>query len=110
MEFTKVKITTFVPLDYAEKARKALGQAGAGTIGDYTFCSYSSIGKGRFVPGNSSNPHIGEINILQVVDEERVEVVCDRGKAKSVIKALKAAHPYEEVAFDITPLLTENQL
>ena len=109
MEFTKVKIVTFVPLDSAEQVRNALGQAGAGAIGNYTFCSYSTVGKGRFVPGDNSTPHIGERNKLEVVDEERIEVVCDRGVAKNVIKALKEAHPYEEVAFDITPVLTEDQ-
>ncbi len=110
MDFTKIKITTFVPTDSAERVRNALGKAGAGTIGDYTFCSFSSVGKGRFVPGDLSNPHIGERHKLEAVDEERVEVVCDRSMTKEVIAALKSAHPYEEVAFDIVPIVTEDQL
>ena len=110
MEFTKVKIVTFVPLDHADKVRSALGEAGAGVIGDYSFCSYSGVGKGRFLPGSKANPHIGQPSKLEVVDEEQVEVVCDRAYAKEVISVLKRAHPYEEVAYDVIPLLTDDQL
>ncbi len=110
MDFKKVKITTYVPLDSAEKVRQALGKAGAGTIGEYSFCSYSVVGKGRFMPSENAKPNIGEANKLETVDEERIEVMCDRSDAQSVIEALKLAHPYEEVAFDIVPLLTEDQI
>jgi hypothetical protein len=110
MEFKKVKIATFVPLENAEQIREALGEAGAGRIGNYSFCSYSVIGKGRFIPSASANPHIGENNKLEVVEEERIEVVCDRDIVKEVVAALKQAHPYEEVAFDVVPVFTEDQL
>jgi len=110
MEFTKVKIVTFVPLENADVIRQALGAAGAGLIGEYSFCSYSVIGKGRFMPSENANPHIGTVNKSEVVDEERIEVVCDRTKAKHVIAAMKRVHPYEEVAFDIYPLIGESQL
>ena len=110
MEYTKVKIVTFVPTENTDEVRMALGEAGAGKIGEYTFCSFSTPGKGRFTPGRSSNPHIGKKNQHEIVEEERIEVVCDRNNAKNVIRALKIAHPYEEVAFDIIPLLTEDQL
>lgn len=110
MDFTKVKIITFAPIDSADEVRKALGESGAGIIGDYTFCSFSSIGKGRYVPGVSSNPHIGEPSKPETVEEERIEVVCDLTNAKQVIAALKKVHPYEEVAFDVFPILTEDQL
>lgn len=106
----KVKIVTFVPLDDADSVRKALGAAGAGQIGEYSFCSYSVVGKGRFVPSNNANPHIGSSGIAEEVEEERIEVECDRSKAKVVIEAMKSVHPYEEVAFDIYPLLDENEL
>ena len=105
-----VKIVTFVPIADADKVRTALGNAGAGQIGEYSFCSYSVVGKGRFVPSDKANPHIGEANQLEVVEEERIEVVCERSKAKVIIEAMKQAHPYEEVAFDIYPLLNENEL
>jgi len=110
MYFTKVKIVTFVPIEDADKIRQALGEAGAGVIGEYNFCSYSSTGKGRFTPSSTANPHIGEPNKPEVVAEERIEVVCDRLNAKVVIAALKEAHPYEEVAVDIYPLLDEGQI
>lgn len=110
MEFTRVKITIYVPIENADDIRKALGDAGAGLIGEYSHCSYSVIGKGRFIPSGDANPHIGKPGVAETVEEERVEVVCDRDKAKNAITAMKAAHPYEEVAFDICPLLDEADL
>lgn len=110
MEFTKVKIVTFAPVENAEAIRQALGQAGAGQIGEYSFCSYSVIGKGRFIPSEQAQPHIGQPNVAEVVEEERIEVVCDRANAKKVIAAMKQAHLYEEVAFDVYPLIDESQL
>lgn len=107
---SKVKIVTFVPLNEADKVRDALGSAGAGQIGEYSYCSYSVVGKGRFVPSENANPTIGEPGKPEVVEEERIEVICDRDKAKTVIAAMKAAHPYEEVAFDIIALLDEQDL
>ena len=110
MDFTRVKISTTVPLENADQVRQALGEAGAGTIGEYSFCSFSVTGKGRFRPSENANPHIGEAHTLEVVEEEQIEVVCDRASAKQVIAALKAAHPYEEVIVDITPLIDEEEL
>jgi hypothetical protein len=107
---SKVKIVTFVPLENADQVRQALGAAGAGRIGEYTFCSYSVVGKGRFFASAGANPHIGEPGKSEVVDEERIEVVCDRENAKAVIAAMKSVHPYEEVAFDIYPLIEESEL
>ncbi|HEY0964986.1 MAG TPA: hypothetical protein VGE13_00720 [Candidatus Saccharimonadales bacterium] len=106
----KVKISTFVPIASADTVRDALGKAGAGNIGEYSFCSFSVVGKGRFMPSDKANPHIGERGILETVDEERIEVVCDRADARKVIAAMKEAHPYEEVAFDIVSLLNEEDL
>lgn len=110
MNFEKVKIVTFVPIDSADLVRQALGDAGAGDIGEYSYCSYSVVGKGRFIPSENANPHIGEKNVAETVDEERIEVVCDRSNAKNVIAAMKKVHPYEEVAFDIYPLVRESEL
>lgn len=107
---SKVKIVTFVPVANADKVREALGSAGAGRIGEYSYCSYSVTGKGRFIPSASANPHIGAANALETVEEERIEVVCERENTKAVIKAMKQVHPYEEVAFDIYPLLSEEEL
>jgi hypothetical protein len=106
----KLKIVTFVPIENADAVRQALGDAGAGLIGEYAYCSYSVVGKGRFTPSAAAHPHIGEAGVAEIVDEERIEVVCEREDAKAVIAAMKAVHPYEEVAFDIYPLLDESEL
>jgi len=105
-----VKIVTFAPVEDADKIRQALGCAGAGNMGNYSFCSYSVIGKGRFTPSPNANPHIGNKGEPEVVEEERIEVLCEKSKAKAIIVAMKKAHPYEEVAFDIYPLLNEEAL
>lgn len=110
MGFKRVKISTTVPLENADQLRQALGQAGAGQIGEYSFCSFTVTGKGRFMPSENANPHIGQANKLEAVEEEQIEVVCDRSIAKQVIAALKSAHPYEEVIVDITPLIDEEEL
>jgi hypothetical protein len=110
MSDNKVKIVTFVPQKDADRVRHALGKAGAGNIGEYSFYSFSSLGKGRFVPSNKANPTIGRANILEEVDEERIEVVCERAFAKMVIKAIKSVHPYEEVVLDVYPLVNESDL
>ncbi|HZX49537.1 MAG TPA: YqfO family protein [Candidatus Paceibacterota bacterium] len=99
-----VKIVVFVPVTHADKVRDAVGKAGAGKIGNYTFCSFSSKGIGRFRPEQGANPTIGKVGKLELVEEERIEFVCSRAILQGVLKAMKEAHPYEEVAFDIYPL------
>ena len=106
----KVKIVTFVPVSHADAVRGALGQAGAGQIGEYSYCSFTSIGKGRFIPSDTASPHIGTPGKPEIIGEERIEVICERKHAKEVITAMRQAHPYEEVAFDIYPLLDETEL
>ncbi len=101
---SNVKIVVFIPESHADAVRDVMGEAGAGKIGNYTFCSFSSKGTGRFKPENGANPTIGEIGKFESVQEERIEVVCDRGLLSDVIAAIKKVHPYEEVAFDVYPL------
>lgn len=105
-----VKIVSFVPLKNADQVRHALGEAGAGQIGEYSYCSYSVIGTGRFIPSDRANPHIGKAGKAEAVEEERIEVVCDRTIAKQVIAAMRLAHPYEEAAIDVYPLISEDEL
>lgn len=107
---SRVKIVTFVPNENADEVRAAIGNAGAGVLGEYTFCSFSAAGVGRFKPSEKANPHLGQKGELNMVMEHRVEVTCDRDNAKAVITALKEAHPYEEVAFDIYELIEETEL
>jgi hypothetical protein len=99
-----VKIVVFVPESHTDIVREAIGKVGAGKIGNYTYCSFSSKGIGRFRPEDGAHPAIGEVGKLESVQEERIELVCDRNLVKDVIVAIKEAHPYEEVALDIYPL------
>lgn len=103
-ESKNVKIVVFVPISHADIVREAMGESGAGEIGNYTFCSFSTKGIGRFKPGEGANPTIGRVGILESVDEERIEAVCSRDRVKDVIDAIKKVHPYEEAALDIYPL------
>lgn len=105
-----VKIVVFVPLTHVDKVREAIGKAGGGNIGNYSHCSFSSKGIGRFKPNDKANPHIGKVNKLEEVEEERIEFICPKDKAKSIISAIKKVHPYEEVALDIYQLTEENSL
>lgn len=91
----------FVPIDAAAVVRAALAEAGAGTIGNYDFASFSSPGQGRFRPLEGANPMIGTVGEIEEVDELRVEVVLPRARRAAVVAAMRAAHPYEEPAFDV---------
>ena len=99
-----VKLVAFVPFTHAEAVRQALAEAGAGKIGNYDFCSFSTRGIGRFRPQERAKSFIGEVGKLEEVEEERVEVVVPREILAEVIKKMKSAHPYEEPAFDVYPL------
>lgn len=104
METKNVKFVIFVPTSHADVVRQALGEAGAGKIGNYDFCSFSSRGIGRFRGNKKSNPTIGEAGKYEAVEEERIEVIVPRDILKEVIEKVRSVHPYEEVAFDIYPL------
>ncbi|KHO54784.1 MAG: NIF3-related protein [archaeon GW2011_AR19] len=110
MQTKNVKIIVFVPLTHCDIVRKAIGEANGGILGNYSYCSFSSKGIGRFKPNEKANPHIGETNKLEKVDEEKIEFICPRKTAKKVINAIKKVHPYEEIALDIYPLIEENDL
>lgn len=99
-----VKIVVSVPLSHADVVRDAIGRAGAGKIGNYTYCSFSSKIIGRFKAEEGANPTIGEVGRLEALEEERIEVVCERGILQDVIVAIKEVHPYEELALDVYPL------
>ena len=95
------KLTTYVPTTDADSVRAALAAAGAGRIGDYDQASFSTPGQGRFRPLAGANPAIGAVGALETVVEERIEVVLPRGRRMAVVRALLAAHPYEEPAYDV---------
>lgn len=103
-ESKKVKIVFTVPLTHADAVREAIGRAGGGKMGKYSFCSFSTRGTGRFKPEDGASPAIGQIRKLESVEEERIEITCDRSILDDVISAMKKVHPYEEIALDIYPL------
>jgi hypothetical protein len=104
MNSTHVKIVVFVPETHTDAVREAMGKVGAGKIGNYSHCSFSSKGIGRFKPEDGANPHIGEVGKFEEVIEERIETLCPREKLQEVITAIKEVHPYDEVALDVYPL------
>ncbi len=99
-----IKMVVFVPETHADNIREAMGKAGAGKMGNYSFCSFSSKGIGRFKPEEGSNPAIGEIGRPEEVIEERIETICLRDNVNEVIEAVKEVHPYEEVLIDLYPI------
>jgi dinuclear metal center YbgI/SA1388 family protein len=98
------KVVTFAPTEIAQHLIDALAAAGAGAIGDYDRCAFLSEGSGTFRPGADADPHIGSPGVVEVVPETRVEMVFARPLRDRVVAALRAAHPYEEPAFDIIEL------
>ncbi|QTD41674.1 Nif3-like dinuclear metal center hexameric protein [Sporosarcina sp. Te-1] len=94
------KLAVFCPVDHADRLRDALAKAGAGAIGDYVGCSFTSTGTGRFIPAEGADPFIGEIGKSEEVPEERIEVVMPGTLRTKVLKAMLAVHPYEEPAYD----------
>src|SRR5258708_23132061 len=105
MQHDTVKIVVFVPQTHADAVRQVLGEAGAGIVGDYKFCSFSVKGVNRFIPLETAHPIIGTIGKLEEVIEERIETVCYKKDLDNVIAAVKKVHPYEEVAIDVYPLV-----
>lgn len=108
VDINKVKIFVTVPLENLEEVRNAICEAGAGIIGNYSYCTTSIKSIGTFIPNDKANPHIGTRNKLEFVEEEKLEVICDVDKVKKVVANLRKMHPYEEPAIDIVPLLDES--
>lgn len=101
---TLIKLVTFVPIDYAQKVRQAIFEAGAGFIGNYDSCSFNVEGKGTFRALENANPFIGKIGEIHTENEVRIETIVPSYIINSVLEAMLLAHPYEEVAYDIYPL------
>jgi len=102
------KLVVFIPKNSVDIVSNAIFNAGAGTIGEYNNCSFSSNGIGTFKGSDKSTPYIGKKQQLESVDEVRLEAIVDEWKISHVIRALQAVHPYEEPAFDIYPLKNNN--
>lgn len=95
------KLVVFVPEDAVERVAAAIADAGAGTIGDYTHCTFRSAGVGTFLGGAEARPVVGERGRLEHAPEVRLEAVCPIARAPRVVDALLAAHPYETPAYDL---------
>lgn len=103
------KLVTFVPHEHSGDVLTALYNAGAGRVGNYENCSFSVEGRGTFKPNEKAKPTIGEKFVQEVVAETRVEVIFPTWLQSRVMAALKHAHPYEEVAYYLTPLANAHQ-
>lgn len=101
---TLYKLVTFVPEEAVEGVRSALAAAGAGVIGDYTHCTFGVEGVGTFMPRAGADPYIGAVGRLEQVREVRLETLVTEEARGRALQALRAAHPYEEVAVDLYPL------
>ncbi len=100
-----LKLVTFVPVKDAEKVRQAMGDAGAAKWQNYHHASFSSRGIGRFTPSAGAHPAIGQVDKPEEVEEERIEVICQKDKVKKVVAAIKRVHPYEEIPLEIYELI-----
>lgn len=104
LRMKKYKLVVFVPVVDAEKVREAIHGAGEGKLGNYSHCSFSSCGTGRFKPEEGAHPTIGKVGKIEEVEEERIEVLCAEEAIRDVVDAMKKAHPYEEPAYDVYAL------
>lgn len=99
------KLICYIPIEYADAVSQAIFNAGAGSIGDYDECGFQTEGKGTFRPNDAANPFIGDAGALSSVQEVKFEAVCSNHSLGKVVQAMIAAHPYEEVAYEIFPML-----
>ncbi|MBI4734045.1 MAG: Nif3-like dinuclear metal center hexameric protein [Rubrobacteridae bacterium] len=98
------KIVVFAPKENIQAIINAAAEAGAGIIGDYSYCSFRAEGIGTFVPGANTNPYIGKTGMINEAHELRLEMVVTPNKVNAVVEAILKNHPYEEVAYDVYEL------
>lgn len=98
------KIVTPVPARYVQKVIKAMSEAGAGKIGNYSHCALTTRSIGYFQPEKGATSFIGKVGQLKVVEEYRIEMSCPKNKKKAVIAAIRKSHPYEEPVIDVYKL------
>lgn len=103
------KLTVYVPRSNVEEVREALFAAGAGKLGSYDQCSYNTAGYGTFRPLEGSDPTIGSINTQERVEETKIEVIYSNVDERNILVAMFAAHPYEEIAYNIVTLENKNR-
>lgn len=105
-----LKLAVYVPRGHEEAVRQALAEAGAGHVGNYSHCTFQAAGTGTFLPLEGTHPYLGEQGRLEYADEYRLETIVPERRAAAAVKAMIAAHPYEEVAYDLYPLANPGQV
>ncbi len=96
-----LKLEFYVPESHLDAVKQAVFAAGAGKVGDYDCCAWQTLGQGQYRPLSGSKPFQGEVDSLETAVEYKVELVCEEALIEQAVAALKAAHPYEEVAFSV---------
>lgn len=107
---TRVMIVVTVSPDAADAVLDAIAQAGGGQVGKYTHCAFTSAGDGRFKAAEDAAPHVGQAGVINREPEIRIETFCPREKARAVMAAIRAAHPYEEPVIYALPVIDEAEL
>lgn len=105
----KYKIVVYVPLKNTDELTFAMASQGAGTIGRYKVCSFRSKGVGTFIGGKGSNPVIGKKNRFEMIEEVRLEMVCEKNLLDKVIDTVYKVHPYEEPACEVYKVLVRSE-
>lgn len=100
-----VKVVIFAPETHSDIVRETMGEFGAGKIGNYDCCSFSVKGIARWRANDGANPTIGEIGKLSTAEEVRIEAICSIDLLENMLSEVKKVHPYEEMGYDIYPLL-----
>ncbi len=98
------KLAVFVPVGYEDRVRQALFDDRVGVIGDYSHCSFAGRGQGTYLPQEGAHPFKGQVASLSRAEESRLEVLVPESRLRAAVDRMKAAHPYEEVAYDLYPL------
>lgn len=100
------KLELYVPESHLESVKSAMFAAGAGRVGDYDCCAWQTLGRGQFRPLAGSNPYLGETGQIEESEEYKLEMVCLQSCLQQTVRAMKEAHPYEEVAYAVLRLET----
>ena len=95
------KLNYYVPKEAKESTKEALFAIGVGKFDNYELCAWETLGYGQFKPVGSANPHIGELDKLERVEEYKVELICHDTLIHQALEVLKEIHPYEEVAYEV---------
>lgn len=102
-----LKLVVYVPQTHLDAVRSAITEAGAGHIGNYSHCAFATEGTGSFLPLAGTHPFLGKTDQLEYVSECRLETILPEHNISQVLTAMRAAHPYEEVAYDLYPLFNK---